>query len=270
MKRAYCDIREKPEYRADAFIAGLKANGFHVLPRQLPAEPPKPGEVLVLWNRYSDRELSADRWEKAGGTVLVAENGYAGRDSQARQYYAIARHGHNGSGEWPQGGGERWKRLRLELKPWRERGEHILVCPNRHFGMKGLAMPIDWVQTAMKRLRTVTKRPIRLRPHPNGSPPAIPLLSDLENCWAMLIWASSAGVHSLLAGVPVIALSPWWIAKGAAGERVESIESPAMPDRLPVFERLAWAQWTVDEIATGEPFRLLLSPARQGEVAPAV
>jgi len=32
------------------------------------------------------------------------------------------------------------------------------------------------------------------------------------------------------------------------------IEDPAMPDRLPVFYRLASAQWTLDEIASGDPF----------------
>lgn len=269
MKRAYCDIKDQPNYRGDAFKAGLVANGFHVLMRQLPAEPPRPGDVLVLWNRYSDRELTADKWESQGGTVLVAENGYCGRDAKGIQYYAISRHGHNGSGTWPKGGAERWESLGLELKPWRSAGEHVLVCPNRHFGMKGLAMPIDWEQTTLKKLRQHTKRPVRLRPHPNNSAPARPLAADLENCWAVVIWASSTGVHALLAGIPVIATSPWWIVKSAASTRLDEIEAPQQPDRLPAFQRLAWAQWSIEEIASGEPFRQLLSGTGQGEVAQA-
>ena len=277
MKRAYVDIREKPSYRADAFVGGLKACGFHVLHRQLPDGPPKTGDVLVIWNRYSCAGQTADVWEKQGGTVLVAENGYCGRDGDGHQLYAISVHGHNGSGRWPGAGvgapadyGARWRGLGLELKPWRAAGEHVLVCPNRSFGTKVMAMPQGWDQAAIKALRKYTKRPIRLRPHPNGNAENPPLLADLERCWAVVVWASSAGVKALLAGVPVIALAPHWICKAAASADVSTIESPAMPAREPVFERLAWAQWTVEEIARGEPFRHLLPAAREAQVAAAV
>lgn len=256
--RAFCDIREKPSYRADAFVNGLKSCGFHVLHKQLPNDAPRPGDIAVIWNRYSVAEIAADKWEKQGGKVLVAENGYCGRDAQGHQLYALAAHGHNGSGTWPKGDGSRWASLGIEIEPWREKGDHILVCPNRPFGMKGLAMPQDWTATTVNRLRAYTKRPVRVRPHPGTSQPPCSLAADLENCHAVVIWASSAGVHSLLAGVPVICASPWWIAKGAAGTDVRTIEAPVMPERRPVFERLAWAQWSVAELASGEPFRRLL------------
>lgn len=269
MKRAFVDIREQPHYRTDAFYAGLKASGFHVLPRQLPADGPRPGDVLVIWNRYSDKELTADKWERLGGTVLVAENGYCGRDAAGRQFYALAIHGHNGSGRWNGGGPERWGALGLAIRPWRVAGEHVLVCPNRHFGMKGFAMPQNWERETVAQLRRFTKRPVRVRPHPNGGTPERPLAADLENCWAVVIWASSCGVHALLAGVPVIATAPWWILKPAASMRLDEVEAPAMPPRQEHFERLAWAQWSIEEITSGAPFRHLLSGPGQGQVAAA-
>jgi hypothetical protein len=36
------------------------------------------------------------------------------------------------------------------------------------------------------------------------------------------------------------------------------VDTPSLPDRLPHFERMAHAQWTLSEIQTGEPFRRLL------------
>lgn len=266
--KAYVDIRSGPHYRIEAFVAGLKVLGYHVLQQQLPASPPGPQDVLVLWNRYSDKELTADRWEAQGGTVLVAENGYCGRDTEGRQFYAIAKHGHNGSGTWPEGGPERWDALGLELKPWRAAGDHILVCPNRHFGMKGLAMPTDWEARVVRDLRTKTKRPIRVRPHPNNAPPVRPLAEDLVGAYAVVIWASSCGVHALLAGIPVICTSPWWICKAASFDGLK--EGAPFPERRPVFERLAWAQWSVEEISRGDPFRHLLHHAGEGQVAAAV
>ncbi len=268
MKRAYFVIREQPHYRHEAFITGLKAAGYHV-DKRLPSTPPAPGDVMVIWNRYSCNELTADKWEEQGGTVLVAENGYCGRDARGHQLYAIAIHGHNGSGQWSVGSPERWLSLAVELKSWRADGKHILVCPNRHFGMKDLAMPVDWESSILRSLREHTKRPIRVRPHPENSAPARPLSEDLAGAWAVVIWASSAGVHSLIAGVPVIATSRWWICKEAASS-LSDIEAGNLPDRRPVFERLAWAQWTVEEIADGYPFRHLLSDTRQAEGAAAV
>lgn len=273
--RAYCLIREQPFYRREAFVTGLQRAGYQVLPSQ-PLWPARPGDVLVIWNRYGTVEQVADRFEADGGTVLVAENGYLGQGGgtpkfevhagvQPQHYYALARHGHNGSGTWLRGdppaptvSDERLRRLRLAWAPWRTDGDHILVCPNRHFGMRGFVMPSEWERDVVARLRKITRRPIRVRAHPGTNAPKVPLEQDLQNAWAVVVWASSAGVHALVRGVPVVAEAPWWICKEAA-IALADIEQPAPADRrLQAFAKLAWAQWTVEEIASGEPFTHLL------------
>lgn len=258
--RAYCLIKPTPHYRHEAFVAGLAACGYRVA-NGYPAKA-EPGDVLVIWNRYGTHELVADKFEAEGGTVLVAENGYLGRDAAGRQHYAIAQHGHNGSGRWPRGAAARWKALGIELKAWRARGEHVLICPNRHFGMRGFEMPTHWVNETLAEVRKYTKRPVRVRPHPGNwqaSQPLTPLAEDLANAWAVVIWASSAGVHALAAGIPVFCTAPWWICKAAANDSLSRLEDPLLPERLPAFERLAWGQWNVEEIASGLAFRHLLS-----------
>ena len=270
MPRAYCTIRDAPHYRRAAFDAGLRACGFTVHDF-LPSQPPGPGDVMVIWNRYGDKEPAADTWEKQGGTVIVAENGYIGRDAQGRQHYALAIHGHNGSGRWSVGGPERWAALGIDLKPWRLEGEHVLVCPNRSFGTRTTAMPHDWERKSVLELRKHTKRPIRVRPHPGSSAPARLLADDLVNAWCVVIWASSCGVHALAAGIPVICTAPHWICKAAADLDWLTLNQACVRDRRQeAFERMAWAQWTVDEIASGKPFRYLLSDSRQAESCAAV
>jgi hypothetical protein len=264
--RAYCLIRPQPHYRRDAFVAGLEREAFGVKCAP-PGGEPAPGDVLLIWNRYADMQACADRWEAKGGRVVVAENGYIGRDRDGHQRYAIALHGHNGSGTWPRGGPERWRALGVPLAPWREGGDYILVAPNRSFGMRGLAMPGRWADEVVRRLRMVTSSPIRVRPHPGNHAPAVPLERDLERARSVVIWASSVGVHALVAGVPVTCESPFWICKSATRSEPATVNlRPAeRPDRLPALERLAWAQWTLEEIAAGVPFRYLLSEAREGE-----
>lgn len=256
LPRAYNCTRREIHYRHDCFSEGLRAAGYEV--RSNVPQETKPGDVLLIWNRYDQMHEIATRFEKAGGTVLVAENGYLGADETGHQLYALARHAHNGRGQWYVGGPERWNALGIELKPWRTDGNHILICPNRSFGMPGLAMPPDWGNTVRRRLAKLTKREVRLRPHPGNDAPRRPLLDDLAGAWAVVIWASSAGVNSLIVGVPVLCESPAWICKAASGS-LNEVEAPPMPDRLPAMHGLAFAQWSLKEIKSGEAFEKLLT-----------
>jgi hypothetical protein len=255
--RAWSLIRESPVYRREAFARGLQKAGFTVSATFPPEKGVERGDVLVIWNRYGQWHDVATRFERQGGTVLVAENGYVGNDRSNRQVYALARDAHNGAGCWYLGGPERWAALSISIAPWREAGDHVLVCPNRSFGMPGFIMPPNWPEAVVEQLKQYTRRPIRLRPHPGNGPPRTPLAADLRNAWAVVIWSSSAGCEALLAGIPVICMAPWWIAKGAAGESLKEVDNPPMPDRMAALEKLAWAQFSVAELESGEPFKLL-------------
>ncbi len=263
---AYNLTRREIHYRHDAFSAGLRAAGYEVKTGGWNAA--RAGDVLLIWNRYGQYHEQAGKFEKAGGTVIVAENGYLGVDENCHQLYAMARHGHNGAGDWPVGGPERFAALGVDLAPWRASGGHILVCPNRSFGMPGNIMPPDWGNDVRRRLAKVTKREIRLRPHPGNSAPRKPLAEDLAGAWACVIWSSSAGVHALAAGIPVVCEAPFWICKPAVLDRVADVEAldltqpwermGADATRLEAMRRLAWAQWRLSEIQSGEAFRRLL------------
>lgn len=256
-RKAYCMIREQPVYRRDCFVRGLAAAGFGVMPYHV-APQGAPGDVLVIWNRYGTYHDIAKSFEKAGGQVLVAENGYVGNDRSARTRYAIAIGGHNGIGTWSIGDGKRWDDLGIKLAPWRREGDHVLVCPNRSFGMPGFLMPPTWAEAVEQRLRCITKRPIRVRPHPGNDPARRPLASDLKGAWAVVIWSSSAGIEALIAGIPVFSQAPAWVMSAASsGSNIKDIESPVLPDRLFALRRMAWAQWHIEEIERGTPFQYL-------------
>ena len=273
--KAHVLIREAPWYRRQAFVSGLKAAGCEVQT----APPTHPGSetLLVIWNRYGAMHELAKRVEAAGGRVLVAENGYIGSGGTSPKfdvhpggpkpghYYALAWDYHNGGGAWPEGGPERWDRLGVELKPWRTAGSHLLVLPNRAFGVPGRMMPANWASTAEKRFARLSGRPVRVRAHPGNKAPQRPLSRDLEGAWAAAVWTSGAGVQALVAGVPVFCDAPFWVCKAAASQG--SPDDPTLPDRLPALHRLAWAQWTVAEIESGEPFVRLFEHAKSVSAA---
>lgn len=218
---------------------------------------------MVTWNRYGENEYLADRFEAAGGTVIVAENGYINPGGGTPKFdvyegiepwhrYALAREGHNGSGYTPVGGFYRFQDLKLRLQSWKTDG-HVLVCPGRDFGSRKMLPPQDWVRDIVPKLKQeFPKSEIRVRPHPGNGRPGRELIEDLQGCQLCVIWASSAGVHALVAGVRVRCLSPYWVCKTKGGWNNHS--------RLEALSRMAWAQWSVDEITAGIPFHHLLNP----------
>lgn len=271
--RAWCMIREAPWYRREAFTSGLKAAGFEVIGRA-PDRPAGRHEVLVIWNRYGGVHETASRFEREGGTVIVAENGYLSAGGSAPKfdvhpqgpkpgdYYALSLHGHNGSGRWPEGGPERWQALGIELRPWqRNEGGHILVAGQRGIGSPLMASPVDWHEHARARIQKATKRPVKVRLHPGNNAPKVPLSDDLRGAWACVVWSSGSGVKALTLGIPVFYDAPHWICSpGAVHMKNANYDAPLCDDaaRLRALERMAWAQWTVAEIQSGEPFRRLM------------
>lgn len=268
--RAYVLTKRTVSDRLEAFLTGLAAAGYDPSDRE-PRQPVRSGDVIVSWNRKRSMDDLCARFQAAGGTVVVTENGYAGADETGRQYYALARHDHNGAGSWCSGGPERWRALALPIEPWRHSADHILILPNRGIGQPWSQPPGGergevWAATVARELGHITRRPVRIRSHPGHwkrlpEHPDVSLARDLADCWAAVIWCSSAGVKALLAGVPVIRMARHWICAEAAGTDLASIETPFMDDaaRLSALERMAWAQFSLAEISSGLPFRLLLT-----------
>ena len=129
--RALNLLRESLHYRKEAFSAGLGALGFQVVPA---LRDPLPGDVLLIWNRYGRFDDEARRFEAAGATVLVTENGHLGKAWQGGDWYSLAIGHHLGAGRWAVGGPERWAAIGTECAPWRDPGpwaNEILVLAQR-------------------------------------------------------------------------------------------------------------------------------------------
>lgn len=249
-------------------LAGLARAGFTVVNG---LNNPEPDDLLVIWNRYGDGDQQAARFERAGAAVIVAENGYVGaRDrpdtgkplaANGEQLYAMSLHAHNGAGRWYVGEHGRTEQQGIQVQPWREDGDHILLICQRGIGTPPVAAPRDWLEKVQRTLSKITTRPIRVRGHPGNAPPRTPLARDLEGAWCAMTWASAAGIRALAAGVPVFSDFGQWIGHPAATPFPGDIEAPNVSDvaRETMLNRVAWAQWSVSEIGSGESFKRLMA-----------
>ena len=255
MPHATCLFRQTPFYPRPEFAEGLRRHGYDVSNKR--PHSFGPDDLLLIWNRNRQFEPIAAQYEAAGARVLVAENGYIDRtDDRKAKYYALALNRHNGAGRWFIGDKARFE---ISEEPWRKRGDHILVLPQRGIGSQGVRMPSAWVPDIMKRLHRITDRPIKLRHHPgHRKHQRDDLLEALNGCHAAVTWGSGAGIKSLRAGIPVFHELDKWIGNCAARRLVDNVENVHMPDRTELWRRVSWGQWTLPEIATGEAFDRLL------------
>ncbi len=195
--------------------------------------------------------------------TFVAENGYLGLDRHGRQYYSLAEHGHTGSGRWRVGGESRWTGLaasqKTSIKPWREQGDHILVCAQRGIGEILMRSPPGWEQSVQKEIRKTTKRPIKVRLHPGRHKMTGPLEDDFKNAWAAVVWSSNCTTELLLNGIPTFYAAPHIVHQGGALPlKGANLENPKFGDRLQSFTNMSWAQWSVKELEAGVPWKFLL------------
>lgn len=256
-------FRPSALYGRPYFTDGLSRLGFEVAAS--PKKKPGPGDVLVLWNRRTTFEACAKAYEAAGAKVVVVENGYIGRgEGKSGRLFAMALGHHSGAGRWPAcDDPDRWKRQGIELRPWRKSGDFVLVLPQRGIGERGVAMPTGWSLDVAKRLQRMTQREVRVRKHPGhihgvGKEP----YAAMAGAHACVAHGSGAAVKALAYGVPVFHTLPTWIGAEAALPLFGSdIENPKMDDaaRVRMFERLAFAQWSEHEVASGEAFARVLA-----------
>lgn len=237
--RAVSRIRREPYYRAEAFRTGLQKVGFTLVDNMTPSGPE---DWLVIWNRQGAGELEADKWEKLGGTVIVAENGYLQKVDKT--HYAISVHGHAGSGWFPVGGEDRFTALGFPLKEWRTGfGGYRLICGQRGIGSREMKSPLGWGE----RLAAQFHRqgvPFKLRAHPGNFKPKTALVDDLAKASVCCIWSSAAGFMALIEGVEVHHSAPHWLGAGGSGDL----------ERKFALHKVSHGQWHHEEIAKGEPF----------------
>lgn len=224
-------------------------------------------DIVITWNAYGRYGVARDLADKAGCRTFVAENGYLGKDKHDRQFYALAEHGHTGSGRWRVGGRSRWSGLMISqkasFKPWREDGKHILICGQRGIGEPTMRSPPNWTETVQKIIRKTTKRPIKVRPHPGRHPEITHSVEDdLKNAWACVVWSSNCTTTALLAGIPVFYAAPNIVHQGGALPlKGANLDDPEFGDRDLSFSNMAWAQWSVKELEAGTPWKFLLPEA---------
>ena len=166
------------------------------------------------------------------------------------------------------------KDLNLNLKPWRNSGNHILLCLQRNGGwsMGGISS-IDWMNKTINDIRKYSNRPIVVRAHPgdkkiksilkiNHKNVSLStkenLVDDFRGAWATVVYNSSPSVASIIEGVPAFltdSVPQHSQSFDVANTDISNIENPVMPNRQDWIEKLSMCHWNFDELKSGEAWQ---------------
>jgi hypothetical protein len=156
---------------------------------------------------------------------------------------------------------DRFETFKMNLKPLRQHGEHILVCPSSAQINLYLKQP-SWLAQTLDELKKYTDRPVkvRLKPRKNGtSGPAVadvPIEQDLQQAWACVTSCSISAIESVLSGVPVFSHKKSFAA-AVANFNLSDIEKPKWKDPSQWLHSLCYQQFTPEEFANGTAVDIL-------------
>lgn len=196
-----------------------------------------------------------------GHEVLVIERGYIG---DRFRWTSLGWNGLNGRATFrPKDDATRfYEHFTGLMRPWKEGGgEYVLligqVPGDASLGGMNLGR---WYQDTANAAGRAYDLPVRFRPHPMAVKRGIreqvrgcavskrELAADLAEAAAVISFNSNTTVESVLAGVPTVALDKGSMAYEMCGRQIGAIWKP---DRSQWATRLAWCQWSMDEIKSG-------------------
>jgi hypothetical protein len=151
--------------------------------------------------------------------------------------------------------GARYRALNLPpIQPWRESGEHIVVCPQSdHFMRSVVGWPGNWLNEVLATLKQTTQRSVRVRAwSPDKGALAATLEQDLRGAHALVTHSSAAAITALHQGIPVFCSSLCAAYPLGGGCDIDDPPMPLDPAREQLLHVLADNQWTLDEMRHGQ------------------
>lgn len=164
---------------------------------------------------------------------------------------------------------DRWERLKaqhnLKVTPWKNHGEYILLLLGYSQDPTNDLPPIRFCLDKIPEIRRYTDLPIVIRFHPLEQIPENfinqfqnmsvtidsnkSILQSLEKAKMAVMYNSTSIFQTVYSGVPVI-VGVNNFASEVASMSISEINSPKLFDQEEWFARMAYTEWTREEMAT--------------------
>tara|TARA_B100000287_G_scaffold435049_1_gene501590 strand:- start:1235 stop:2104 length:870 start_codon:yes stop_codon:yes gene_type:complete len=266
-------LNSKPVF--EAFIKSLQNSG-----EEVHVNKNTNSDVAVIWSvlwqgRMSQYRSIYEKYKAQNKPVIVIEVGGIKRN----ETWKIGINGINREADFANQNfdNDRWRKFNIELKPWRQNGNEIIICGQHHNSHQWRNNPPmqKWIEQQIIQIRKYTNRPIIVRPHPrnriaintnnfenvkiiypirdNKTYDDTDFSQRLNSAWAVVNYSSNPAMQSVFNGVPVF-VSEASLSYDVGNKDLAKINNPEMPDRQTWANQLAYTEWWTNEIEKGLPW----------------
>ncbi len=145
---------------------------------------------------------------------------------------------HSGKGDFPS---DRLKKLNIEILDQKKTGNYIILSEPSETMKKMYNVPM-WTEDTTRLVKKYSDRKIIIHNKLSKKP----LSSLLKDAWAFVSLQSTAGFMAMTKGVP-----SYFTEKTLVHiNQIQNIENPIIDHKI--FNNLAYGQWTLKEIESGE------------------
>lgn len=261
------DTSDYQRQHKTAMVIGLTSLGFDAIEsiygRYIKTE------VVAVWGWRLGQEL-----RDQGHEVIVMERGYLG---DRFSYTSLGWNGLNGYATFPEINDKTMDRFSkfAELKPWKTNGEYILILGQvpGDKSLKGRNLN-SWYEEIAEEAADAHRLPVYFRPHPlaykkgvvfrprNALSQDCSLEEALAKAKLAITFNSNSGVDAVINGIPAMCADEGSMAWDMCSHSVSQIVTP---DRSLWAASLAWKQWSLKEIKSGEALKPLLRLYENGK-----
>jgi len=237
-------------------------------------------DVAVIWSvlwqgRMAGNKKVWDDFRSQGKPVVVLEVGGLLRNTT----WKMGINGINRDADFANQiyDDKRWPLFKLKLKPWQQTGNVIVICGQHHNSEQWINKPkmSVWIQQQIQDIRKYTDKPILVRPHPRNqfdfdekqftnvkikkpnrdynTYDDTDFKKVLKSTWAVINHSSNPAMEAVFNGIPVF-VSESSLCYDMGNYNIADIVKPAMPNRSNWINKLAYTEWTVQEIRDGLPW----------------
>lgn len=250
---------EHQQIAANHFFHGLARHGIDAkikIPQEI-----EDCDLAVMWGYRQTNIIK--RQGRVNAHILVMERGYIGD----RFYWtSLGFDGLNGHAMFPtvDDGGKRWRDYFAHLvKPWRREIGTRAVVMGQVYGDASIT-GVDFMQWAADTVDELRLKgyEVAFRPHPKaknvrilGAPALLGDLSEtLESNDLVVTYNSNSGVDAVMNGNYTVAHDDGSMVADIANRTVHKLDQP---DRTQWFRKMAYTQWSPEEIQSGAAWEAL-------------
>jgi len=269
---AHGALNSTPVFKA--FEAGVKRLGYKSYINR------NKGDIDVIWSLLWQGRMAGNKpiWlnaVKQNKPIIVLEVGALKRN----ELWRMGLNGVNGKGSFGPSNNDdkRAKKIGLTLKDWQHNDGPILLAGQHNLSQQwnSPTHQISWTNEVLSTIRKHTDRKIIIRNHPRcpviykNLPDNVVLQTprrvrdtyddydfDVNTSYAVINWCSTPGIEAALNGIPTFT-GPYSLAKPVANLDVNNINNPVTPNRQQWLNDLAYIEWSLEELSTGNPLKRL-------------